>query len=114
MEPQPVDTAMTAKLADLLRLRPLRLQLRRTLRLLHQHLRRTVRLRPAAVRNFLLRVPVSPTSRSVSESIGNRIAAGPEHREVSTDSNIEPGKSGRSTGSAQPYHSREAGDQPAS
>src|SRR5262245_57941946 len=37
-----------------------------------------------------------------------------EHRGVSTNSNIEPGKSGRSTGSAQPYHSREAGEQPTS
>src|SRR4029450_6119036 len=37
-----------------------------------------------------------------------------EHRGVSTNSNIEPGKSGRSTGSAQPYHSQEAEEQPTS
>jgi hypothetical protein len=34
-----------------------------------------------------------------------------EHQGLSTNSNVEPGKSGRSTGSAQPYHLQDAGEQ---
>jgi hypothetical protein len=38
----------------------------------------------------------------------------PSTREVSTNSNIGPGKSGCSRGPTQPYHSQEAGEQPTS
>ena len=65
--------------------------------------------------------PITPecTQRSEFTLSANRDltrAANPalEHRGLSTNSNIEPGKSDRSTGPAQPYHSQEAGEQPTS